>query len=351
MTDQLETKLRQHLVDVAEQAPAAQGLAAGAMSRVRARRRSRLLVGASSLVVIALVGGLVWLRGPATAASPLPSTATPAGQQWVSYHGIELLVPSSFAVGPHWCGLPTTNSVIPDTGQASSCPPSGESVRPAALTYVYLSPADTPVGTCCDTAAPTAVHTDVHAVTITSGTDSRLGRVTVLGIADENVQITVASDDSGLAKRLLATIRVSATDRLGCGAQVRTFRPDSTLSAEGLLEQQPVSGVVCEYGAQESRTDAVESLPRWLVGSRALSSSELRQVGIAMEPASISASSSNPIFGTPFVWYQLTMADGSSRTIAATLDTDPVTVSDGPHIVNVERAHYPESFPYTAFVG
>ena len=67
--------------------------------------------------------------------------------------------------------------------------------------------------------------------------------------------------------------------------------------------------------------------PSWIVGSARLTAVEL--AAMPNQINQLPAASAPPILVGPFAWYQFNFPNGSERTIAATLDADPVTITDG----------------------
>jgi hypothetical protein len=108
----LEQRLTEVLQRGAEGAPDAAGLAGGARSRARQRRRTHL-AGGAAVVALALAVPATWVAvsgddapGPTdrtqTAADPDP---TDDGWRWESWHGVTVQVPDTWREGPlsTWC--------------------------------------------------------------------------------------------------------------------------------------------------------------------------------------------------------------------------------------------------------
>jgi hypothetical protein len=108
----LEQRLAEVLRSGAEGAPDATGLAGGARSRARQRRRTHL-VNAAVVVALAVAAPATWVAvggddgprptdRPQTAADP---ESTGDGWRWESWHGVTVQVPDTWGEGPlsTWC--------------------------------------------------------------------------------------------------------------------------------------------------------------------------------------------------------------------------------------------------------
>lgn len=179
----LEQDLTGALTAVAEDAPAAAGLAAAARRRHRVRRQRRLALGGAAAALVVALGAVVAgeLRGDDRAADPVDDTA-PEGWQSVQVDGGAALVSIPADWAPHSCG--SSDDAEPVYG------PSEEDACTNSIGVLFL---------------PAGVRDEQEQGAVVSGDGGWLGYVTA-----GDFEVRVFHPDHVLVRRILATARRDA---------------------------------------------------------------------------------------------------------------------------------------------
>lgn len=264
--DRLEILLRDTLDEHAADAPAE---LTPSRPRGASRSRARWAAVAAAAAVIAVAGGLLALqssRQPDHPAAPAgPPTWLPAGFKVVSYHGIEIGVPSALRLEANPCGQPQYDTVSVDAGMVHGCVPitKQDEVSPPGLTVVALSGTGDGSGqTNTIRHTGTTVHVDGKSGRRSYTTLATIPGVTgVLTLPDPGVQISVTSPSRTRTDAILDTAHISPVDYLGCAAQPNSLIPAHNLPADELVPGSPASIVTCHYAMVAGWRET------WLVGS------------------------------------------------------------------------------------
>jgi hypothetical protein len=219
------------------------GVAAG-------RRPFRLLV--AVLVVAAGTVGVAGLLRSQDRSENVRAAATgepEASWRAVFFHGVEVRVPEEWPIGAIECGTPSADTVIVDLSMVSAC------LGPAPAEPVTVVWVDS-VGRGLSREAQDLA-TDQ---TFVDGAPARRGggvlpggnaRVAVLVVPSRDVAITVESDDTELATRILGTVRLQDIDRHGCPAVLapQSARHPAEVggAADQLVPGSPVGVTECRY--------------------------------------------------------------------------------------------------------
>lgn len=283
--DRLENLVRESLSAHADEAPDSVGLLDAVHDRTtRRRRRVWLATASSAAAVVAVVAGvLIATAGQNERVTPITSPApsvttdaeTPAGEQIVSYHGVEVFVPASWKINDVRCGTPLHDTVITQAASTLCWVP-----RPPGLTVVRIVPADTAAGAQLATVATRNV--TVHGAPGRQGfgvPPGMAGEIAVLELPGPGVVISVESPDRAKALALLDAAKVVSVDNAGCVAHVGSLTPprlpvlgSASTSAptmaggtdlSALVPGQPASASLCVYDED------------WVVTSKVLPADEL----------------------------------------------------------------------------
>lgn len=255
MSDDLETRIGTVASEAARSVrvdPSA--LLQGVQTRQRARRvharRVAVLAAATASVLVA-VGATALVPHHRAAKGPTPAKdAVPAGMQAVSWHGVEVLVPSSWRIGDQRCGTPESNTVLVP-GFRLDC--GRRAVPGLTIVSFFALSADT-----------RAAASQLAAAAITSGTLSGVpvlrgsiprsdgpGVQRVLVVPSEQVVLTVASPRAAEADSILARARVVAVDAAGCRSREDATTPVGPPHRDGadrsLLPGHPTGASLCRY--------------------------------------------------------------------------------------------------------
>lgn len=218
------------------------------LQRVRAQRQSRqrlrtaaaVLTSAATVAAVSLAGP--FLNGaqdtqPAPPASALP----PAGQQAVSWHGVQVFVPEAWQLHDLRCHEPQSDTVIVP-GQRDDC-----LLTPVpGLTVVEFGP-------------DVGEHSDGQPVAISGFQGRRMkaplthedGTREVLVLPELDVTVSVRSPDPERARTILDTAQVVEVDAKGCPSELPgTTPPEPTVPGAGdrVLPGTPSRLVMCQYG-------------------------------------------------------------------------------------------------------
>lgn len=218
------------------------------------------LVAVAAAAAVALIAGGVAFLAPASppAARPAGDAARaapviPPGTQPVSFHGVDVFVPTAWKLNDTVCGTPIHDTVVLEDG--SPVPACLISPPRTGLTVVRITAADTPMGrirATVATVATTAVTVDGHAARRGTGTPAgEQTPLSVLVVHDPGVVVSVESPDTTAAQAILDRVRVADVDVYGCRARVSTLTPRSAETRPGttgtLVPANPTGAVVCRY--------------------------------------------------------------------------------------------------------
>ncbi len=222
-----ESRVRNALGAGAERAPAAVGLAEGARSRLRRRRRTTGAVAATAVVLAGVPLGIALLGGgdsapdgrdDVTAADELPTV--PGGWRWESWRDVQVAVPGEWTEGAasQYCISPTPGVGVVDRGDGIS-------------TMVACEHAVGPGVVFREGLAKHPLDAEGVAERLTFG---------------ENTVDVIAADQETLDAIVTSAHRFETADSRGCAP---AFDADTVMSDEGEYVALPGSGVVsvCEY--------------------------------------------------------------------------------------------------------
>lgn len=263
-------------------------------------------VAAAILVAVVLVapwrGASDRNAGPATAPTP------PAGMQWVSYHGITLTVPDSWATGIFFCTRPDRSAVRIGEWSGHSCAANPKGVvTPADATVLYLGSLSdqTPQGD------PTVVEGQPARRFVYPAGESEPGFLQYqLLTAGVVIQI---SGPGMTDENILAGLRYTPVDDLGCAATIAADPIPADTPAGPITLPTPTAVTVCDYAPVWSGYGG------YLMGSRVLTADERTALVAAIDAALpwSDPPTDNGQLQADSLIYQFTMADGSTRRVSA----------------------------------
>jgi hypothetical protein len=337
MTDPIEHLIRDTLTQHATLAPSASALTS--RSNDRSNRRTRqwaIPVLASVAVIVITVATLVLSRGWAqhpvhapSATAVTPTVSAPAGTQIISYHGVELTVPSPLPISTFQCGPFLRSTVFLDNAIGHSCPVASGKPGPAGLTTVALSA----VRTVTNALAPqiianTPVRIGTSAASIGYRTSAE-GVEGVLVIPTTQTVIDVVTPTKADTQAILGSTRVVDVDTLGCRSKVNlaTALPPNQ-STTRLVSADPVSAVACEYQVGNN----FQNYNDWLLLSKRLTPALGRQAATLANTLPSHEAAVSPGGGL-HVLLTFTYQDGSTET----LDATTYTSGDARLITNGQR--------------
>jgi len=327
MNDHLETLLRSTLHDQLDQVQPSDELARVAAQRGSARRRRALVaISAAAAAVVGLsTAGMALLQslnGDSLTASTdglRTAPAPPAGQQAVSFHGIQLFVPSDWAVGASSCpgtGRPHVRFV---DGASAGC-----AEAPAPVTSVLLADASGQAGTHYAALATSPAFVD--------GKPARRGRGPAPGgapVADvllvpQTGAVVVVFDLEQAGFPVLDSVHFAEVDQVGCRDQITTFVPPAPQRQDArteLLPGGPVRVGVCRY------------VDGWLMRSHELAGAEIRGLQQLLGAAPIDVQTTRAgrcsVAQAEGVLLRAEYATGEPVVLSARIDGCPWQVSNG----------------------
>lgn len=283
MSDDLEDGLRAVLRATLDPLQPAPGLASGAARRGRSlRRRSRLVTaGAAVGAVLVALGVAVVVQGvsgddtlrPAATASAQPTLPPPpAGQQAVSFHGIQLFVPDDWQVpGGVSCTGGTRPGVSFPGGAVPAC-----GMPPSQVPEVQLARASSDAGEQYAALATEPALVDGQPVRRGRGSVLPGSPVVEVMYVPQTEAVVVVKNPDRVEFDVLTTVHFAPVDRVGCQDRLSGFAPGPTAHPQAkdrLLPEQPTRVAVCRY------------LDGWLMQSRAPTASELAALMADVEHA------------------------------------------------------------------
>jgi hypothetical protein len=197
----------------------------------------------AAIVAVLLAGAveLLRLRGG------IPLGAGASQTRPVGFHGVQVLVPSSWPLNATKCGTPIRDTVIVGQGVIALCL---LAPRPT-VSVVELAPLAQAQAGGQTAAAGRAIRLDGHPAR--RGAD-RLpdGRSrVVLVIPDLDVAVTATSRDAALVRRIIASATIRPVDAAGCHDRVARLRPAGPPARQGaaarLVPASPTAGSICRY--------------------------------------------------------------------------------------------------------
>ncbi|MCW2777021.1 MAG: hypothetical protein JWN17_746 [Frankiales bacterium] len=226
-------------------------------SRRRRRTRAAAVVAVAASVAAVVTGaGVLRADEPDAPAAPV-AHPVPAGQQAVSWHGVQVLVPASWRLDALRCTQAAADTVL-RPGARLTC----LARQAPGLTVVEFS-ALTPDGRGTPAAAATTP-VDLDGVPALRGTVLSYSRYAqpqeVLVVPSEQVVVTVTAPTYDVTRALLDTATVVDVDANGCRSRVAATRATGPAPRSGadasLLPGSPTSVSVCRYAGlrlEESR--------------------------------------------------------------------------------------------------
>lgn len=326
--NQLETMIRDTLVEEAAHAPSSEGLADAVHAADRRRRRARYAALGAAAAVCA---GAVALSVVHSASTPLPGADN--GGRWgraIGYHGIVLNAPRGIPVR-NACPPPVGSYVLAvDPDLASLCPAIESPVgRPGRPLRVVLGPGSYPAGPFTSPPLRLALQpTSVDGYRGSTGYghlrgDS--GTTGVLILPNPGVEVSVTAPDAGIVHRILDSVRVSAVDPRGCAQRIGKGRPQNS-SASEIIPGSPVAAKVCDYVREHSGA-------QWLLGSRSVPRRLIPRLVQLIDGLPLDANYDFPPASDTKLPADVSRlvfryADGATRTISVQRST-PSLVDDG----------------------
>jgi hypothetical protein len=320
-----------------------------AQTRSPLRRWAIPIVTAPVLVaaVLAIAFGLSALVGthgsrvlpakPTTTPGPsqVPFTV-PAGQQLVSYHGIEILAPAGLPTTTIGCGPPTRSQILLISDIIYNCPYISSFTQAPGLTTISISAIVPP------SSPPLPAHDTGGQIAPVGGVGARIGYSQsssgvsgFLLVPSVHVELDVITPTKAQTEAILLSTRVVAVDQLGCHAQLSHFIPTDNAPASEMLPSQPVSAYLCQYGLG----DYYAVYNGWLLRSQRLSPAVISKLVPVINALPLRTRAGRQAVGTHDV-LTFHYADGSTRIVDATIytESDPEIVTDGQHTATVNEA-------------
>jgi hypothetical protein len=219
------------------------------------------VVAVIALSVAVISGASRGSKPPATQSSAPTTTrptppAVPAGMRLVSFHGIEVLVPSAWR-GGSVCGIPQANTVIVENGAHTQCLVD----EPHGLMVVRLAAISPRLP---NTIPTQPVSIDGHRARRGTGTIQVIERVpgtlrsvqfperiAVLLVPEIGVDVSVQGPDTKAAARVLDSIHVVAVDAWGCEQHLTSLTPSTPSTRPGardlLVPASTTKATICRY--------------------------------------------------------------------------------------------------------
>lgn len=230
-----------------------------------------VLASVAAVVAVALVIPVV--RGttssaPAVQPSSSAAPAVPAGKQAVSWHGVQLLVPSTWKLDDARCGTPQHDTVLRSgAGLVQAC---GRPTVPALTVVRFEALAEREFSTGPAAAAKTPADVDGTPALRGSRVNIR-DRYAVLVVPSEQVVVTASAPTLTEADALLDTARVVTVDANGCRSRLDSSRAGGPSDREGanahLLPGDPADVSICRY-AQLRLEDSRRLSPDAIAGAQ-----------------------------------------------------------------------------------
>ena len=243
--------------------------------------------------------------------STTPATAVDTGgTRSVSFHGITLTVPGTWAIGRLGCsglaGSAGRSSVTVEPSALPNCPafagpPAGATPPPVTTTAVTVR---AQIGGSA-TGSPTTVagHPAQWVVTYGPESSTRFLRLPDVGV---ELAISVPPGDATALQRVLDGIAYTPVDALGCAARL----PEIPVGSVSPVATGATTATVCEYDR------AAPGQTPTLLGSRVLDPDEIDAVRRFVDDPD--AGGRHVSRGSQdFLVYRFTAADGSVTTLAA----------------------------------
>lgn len=228
-----------------------QRVRAAEQGRERSRHARRWVAAATAVAAAGAVGLVVVLPGAsipgareqvlAPGEDELPPPAE-VREQAVTWHGVQVRVPSDWKLGDQHCGVAQSDTVLVP-GAINLCLPP---YVPGLTVVEFRAGADDPP----PDARPFAVSGEQGSRYSEPLTEEQ-GVLATLTLPTQNVTVTVRSPDPAAAEAILDTATIVEADALGCPARLPDTKPpvpDVPGAADRVLPGRPESVVVCEYG-------------------------------------------------------------------------------------------------------
>jgi hypothetical protein len=336
MTDSIEQLIRDTLTAHSALAPSASSLTSRSYDRPNRRTRQWAVPALTSAAVIAITMATVvlsrgWAQHPAhaPATAVTPTVSAPPGMQIISYHGVEVTVPSSLPISTFRCGPFPKSTVFLDNAIGHSCPALTGKPGPPGLTTIALSA----VRTAANALAPQLIaNTPVRIGTSEASIGYRTaaeGVEGVLVIPATQTVIDVVTPTKAATQAILGSTRVVEADSLGCRSKVdlaTALSPNRATSQ--LVSADPVSAVACEYQVGNN----FANYNQWLLRSTRLTPALARHAATLANTLPRHQAVTSPSAGL-HVLLTFTYSDGSTETLDATI----YTYGDAPLVTNGQR--------------
>jgi hypothetical protein len=286
-------------------------------------------------VVLAIAFGVAALVGThgsrAVPTKPAP-LLVPAGKQFVSYHGIEILAPAGLPTTNVGCGPPQRSQIFLSNGVSVGCMPITSLTQPFGLTTISISPLFIGLSPPLNARGQVAPVGGAGATIGYSQTSSGVSGFLLVPSVDVDVDVIAPTRQQVTA--ILLSTRVVAVDQLGCRSQLSNLIPTSNAPAGEMLPGQPVAAYLCKY--QLGFYAAVDG---WLLQAQRLSRALIAKLVPVINALPLRARAGRQANGVHDV-ITFDYADGSTRTIDADISSggDPPIVTDGAHTATADAA-------------
>jgi hypothetical protein len=199
----------------------------------------------ATLVLIAVNDGSTPSRMPSTTqiAGRLAPTVAPPGTRPVTFHGLTVFVPSSWATDAVKCGAPLRDTVFFEDGAQPACGSIGTSAFSEAV-FRFWGPGDA-----SDVPSRRSLTIDTHPATVHAEVRDGV-HVTELVVPDLSAMVTITTTDPKLGERIVLAAQITRTDANGCASTmpyVDLTSPPTAGPADVMVAGNPGTVAICTY--------------------------------------------------------------------------------------------------------
>lgn len=279
------------------------------------------VVAVAAAILVAVVLVAPWRGAPDRKATPPAIPTPPTSMQWVSYHGITLTVPDSWAVDRFACTRPAASAVIvPEVGFASSCPYRPN--QPTTPTDAMVIRLDA-LGEAPAQGDPITVDGRPAWRFVSDGGPGERAYLQVQ-LPAAGVSLTIDSADLD-DRELLAGITYTPIDANGCTAQLTSDLVSDALPSGMVEAGELTGGSICEYATADAG--------RYLNGSRRMTDADIAGIQTAFKSATpwTEADRGQGFISLGTLVYRVTRPDGDVQMLAVEGIGEGIGVTDGRH--------------------
>lgn len=161
----------------------------------------------------------------------------------MTFRGLTVFVPASWATDAVKCGAPLRNTVFFDDGAQPACGSVGTSAFSEAE-FRFWRP-----GFASDVPTRRSLTIDAHPATVHAAAHDGV-HVTELVVPDLSAMVTVSTRDPELGERIVLTAQITRTDANGCASTmpyVDLTSPPTTGPADVMVAGHPSVVAICTY--------------------------------------------------------------------------------------------------------